>query len=138
MAYDVARVRGLIPAVGDGWIHLDATAGMQVPDQVVSAMTTAFRAAHRARVAATLARVKVPVFVMIRPRGGDFLYDDAEFEVMRRDIEHCVRLGCDGVVIGALDADGAVEVLLGRAHGDGGGRGAAAEALEGSLGATDG
>ena len=46
MAYDVARVRGLIPAVGDGWIHLDATAGMQVPDQVVSAMTTAFRAAQ--------------------------------------------------------------------------------------------
>jgi copper homeostasis protein len=54
-------------------------------------------------------RLRIPVYVLIRPRGGDFLYDDAEFEVMRRDIEHCVRLGCDGVVIGALDADGAVD-----------------------------
>lgn len=55
-------------------------------------------------------RLRIPVYVLIRPRGGDFLYDDAEFEVMRRDIEHCVRLGCDGVVIGALDADGAIDV----------------------------
>lgn len=54
-------------------------------------------------------RLRIPLYVLIRPRGGDFLYDDAEFEVMRRDIEHCVRLGCDGVVIGALDADGAVD-----------------------------
>ena len=43
MAYDVARVRGLIPALGDGWIHLDASAGMQTPDQVVSAITRALR-----------------------------------------------------------------------------------------------
>lgn len=44
MGFDVARVRGLIPALGDGWIHLDATAGMQAPEQVVSAITTALRA----------------------------------------------------------------------------------------------
>ena len=43
MAFDVARVRGLIPALGDGWIHLDATAGMQVPLQVVTAMSMAMR-----------------------------------------------------------------------------------------------
>lgn len=55
-------------------------------------------------------RLRIPVYVLIRPRGGDFLYDDAELEAMRRDIEHCARLGCDGVVIGALDADGAVDV----------------------------
>ncbi|MCL1633719.1 copper homeostasis protein CutC [Luteimonas sp. SX5] len=55
-------------------------------------------------------RLRIPVYVLIRPRGGDFLYDDAEFETMRRDIEHCVRLGCDGVVIGALDADGAIDM----------------------------
>lgn len=54
-------------------------------------------------------RLRISVYVLIRPRGGDFLYDDVEFDVMRRDIEHCVRLGCDGVVIGALDADGAVD-----------------------------
>jgi len=55
-------------------------------------------------------RVRLPLFVLVRPRPGDFLYDDAETEVMLRDIEQCVRLGCDGVVIGALDAEGEVDM----------------------------
>lgn len=54
-------------------------------------------------------RVRIPVYVLIRPRGGDFLYDDADFEMMRRDIETCAQLGFDGVVVGALDADGVVD-----------------------------
>jgi copper homeostasis protein len=54
-------------------------------------------------------RVRIPVYVLVRPRGGDFLYDDADFEMMRRDIEICAQLGFDGVVIGALDADGAID-----------------------------
>ncbi|HWI23870.1 MAG TPA: copper homeostasis protein CutC [Lysobacter sp.] len=53
-------------------------------------------------------RLRIPLYILIRPRAGDFLYDDAELEVMRRDVETCVRLGCDGVAIGALDADGNV------------------------------
>ncbi|MDQ3153823.1 MAG: cysteine desulfurase-like protein [Actinomycetota bacterium] len=44
MPFDVARVRGLFPALGDGWVHLDAQAGMQVPDQVATAVATAMRA----------------------------------------------------------------------------------------------
>ncbi|RSM59684.1 cysteine desulfurase-like protein [Kibdelosporangium aridum] len=44
MAFDVARIRGLFPALGDGWIHLDASAGMQVPEQVAMAVATAMRA----------------------------------------------------------------------------------------------
>lgn len=55
-------------------------------------------------------RLRIPLFVLVRPRSGDFLYDDAETEIMLRDIEQCVRLGCDGVVIGALDADGNVDM----------------------------
>ncbi|WP_010596154.1 cysteine desulfurase-like protein [Rhodococcus sp. P14] len=43
MAYDVARIRGLIPSLGDGWIHLDPQAGMQIPDAVSRAVSTAFR-----------------------------------------------------------------------------------------------
>lgn len=54
-------------------------------------------------------RLRIPLYVLIRPRGGDFLYEESELAVMRADVEACVRLGCDGVVIGALDADGEVD-----------------------------
>jgi copper homeostasis protein len=47
--------------------------------------------------------------VIIRPRGGDFCYSAAEFEVMKLDIELCKRLGADGVVIGLLHPDGSVD-----------------------------
>jgi len=50
--------------------------------------------------------------VLIRPRPGDFLYTALEAEIMLRDIAHCRALGCDGVVIGALDADGGIDVTL--------------------------
>jgi len=54
-------------------------------------------------------KVRLPLYVLIRPRAGDFVYSDEEFATMQRDIEHCVTLGCDGVVIGALDAHGDVD-----------------------------
>lgn len=44
----------------------------------------------------------IPVFVMIRPRGGDFLYSDEEFEVMKEDIKIMKEAGADGVVFGIL------------------------------------
>lgn len=43
MVYDVARVRGLHPALGDGWIRFDATAGMLTPESVATTVSTAFR-----------------------------------------------------------------------------------------------
>jgi copper homeostasis protein len=52
---------------------------------------------------------RVKVHVIIRPRGGDFLYSDDEFAVMRNDIAAVKAAGADGIVIGALDADGAVD-----------------------------
>ncbi len=57
-------------------------------------------------------RLQIPIYVLIRPRGGDFLYDASEVETMCRDIEICARLGCDGVVIGALNADGGVDTTV--------------------------
>ena len=51
----------------------------------------------------------IQLYPIIRPRGGDFLYDDLEFELMWKDIELCKQLGCDGVVIGLLTADGRVD-----------------------------
>ncbi|GAC1385173.1 MAG: copper homeostasis protein CutC [Ginsengibacter sp.] len=52
----------------------------------------------------------IDLFVMIRPRGGDFVYTDHEIDIMKQDIEMCKRLGCDGVVLGILDAHGNVNV----------------------------
>ncbi|MGH3532238.1 MAG: aminotransferase class V-fold PLP-dependent enzyme, partial [Mycobacterium sp.] len=43
MAYDVARVRGLHPSLGDGWVHFDAPSGMLIPDSVGTTVSTAFR-----------------------------------------------------------------------------------------------
>ena len=55
-------------------------------------------------------RVTIPVFVLIRPRTGDFLYTTDERDVMRRDIAHAKLLGANGVVFGALNADGDVDM----------------------------
>lgn len=62
-----------------------------------------------ALVSSVLERVDVPVFVMIRPRAGSFVYSPAELDVMQRDIESMRELGVDGIVVGVLDARGAVD-----------------------------
>jgi len=59
---------------------------------------------------AVRARVSLGVHVMIRPRGGDFLYSDEEFAVMRDDISLASHFGVDGVVLGLLTAEGDVDV----------------------------
>lgn len=60
-------------------------------------------------------RLHIPVHVLIRPRGGDFVYSDVEIEVMQRDIALARRFGAQGVVFGALHADGTVDVARTRA-----------------------
>ena len=54
-------------------------------------------------------KVAIPVFPIIRPRGGDFLFSDDEFEAMRKDIGLCKELHFEGVVIGLLLADGSID-----------------------------
>ena len=54
-------------------------------------------------------RLQVGMHVIIRPRGGDFLYSDLEFEIMKRDIEIAKSLGVDGVVIGVLHDSGDID-----------------------------
>lgn len=66
-------------------------------------------------IAAVRDAVRIPVYVLIRPRNGDFLYDARELDAMCRDIRDCAALGCEGVVLGALDADGEVDVAACRA-----------------------
>lgn len=55
-------------------------------------------------------RVRLTLAVMIRPRAGDFLYSDDEFDVMRRDLVLAKRLGADMIVLGLLTAAGDVDV----------------------------
>jgi copper homeostasis protein len=57
-----------------------------------------------------MAQVGIPVFVLIRPRPGGFLYNADELAIMRADIHACRELGCAGVVLGALDAVGRVDM----------------------------
>ena len=52
---------------------------------------------------------KQPVFPIIRPRGGDFLYTDREFQVMQNDLMACKQLGFKGAVIGLLKSDGHID-----------------------------
>lgn len=54
--------------------------------------------------------LRIPVYVMIRPRGGDFLYSADEFKIMTDEISICKQLDCDGVVLGILKEDGTVDI----------------------------
>jgi copper homeostasis protein len=59
----------------------------------------------------TVARklLNIKLYVLIRPRGADFLYDDVEFAAMITDVQYCIDAGCDGIVTGILNADGSVD-----------------------------
>ncbi|HLA14035.1 MAG TPA: copper homeostasis protein CutC [Gemmatimonadaceae bacterium] len=63
-------------------------------------------------IGAVKARVGIPVFVLIRPRGGGFVYSDDDMDVMSRDIAVACADGADGLVVGALDAEGQVDVAI--------------------------
>jgi copper homeostasis protein len=51
----------------------------------------------------------VQLYPIIRPRGGDFLYTDEEFEIMLNDVLLCKQTGCDGIVTGLLNRDGSID-----------------------------
>jgi copper homeostasis protein len=54
-------------------------------------------------------RLDLEIWPIIRPRGGDFLYSDDEFELMKIDVQACKELHCNGVVFGILRTDGTVD-----------------------------
>ncbi len=54
-------------------------------------------------------KVNIPIYAMIRPRGGDFIYDDIEFEIMKRELKLIKELNIDGIVFGILTKEGRVD-----------------------------
>jgi len=56
------------------------------------------------------AAIGIQLFVMIRPRGGDFVYTERELQVMETDVAEAKRAGADGIVLGVLCSDGQVDI----------------------------
>ncbi len=59
----------------------------------------------------TLAKLDIPVFVLIRPRAGNFVYSQDEFEIMQKDIAYCKQAGCAGIVSGVLHENGEIDLV---------------------------
>lgn len=62
-----------------------------------------------AQIALAKKNLSIEIWPIIRPRGGDFLYTDLEFELIKEDIKICKSLNCDGIVIGILKANGEID-----------------------------
>lgn len=90
-----------------------------------SALAAQHGGAHRVELCANLAeggttpsyaqikqcktQLSMEVWPIVRPRGGDFLYTDIEYNLMKEDINICKSLNCDGIVIGILTANGEID-----------------------------
>ncbi len=70
-----------------------------------SGTTPSFGSIKKAR-----AILSIELFVLIRPRGGDFMYSDLEFDIMKEDIIVCKQLGVDGIVSGVLNTDNTIDI----------------------------
>ena len=57
-----------------------------------------------------VSELDIPVYVLIRPRSGDFCYSPSEFDVIKHDIALCKRLNCSGIVSGVLQKDMTLDV----------------------------
>lgn len=62
-----------------------------------------------AQIALAKRNLSIEIWPIIRPRGGDFLYSEIEFELMKEDVKICKSLNCEGFVTGILKADGSID-----------------------------
>ena len=73
-------------------------------DLLLDGLTPDYESAKR-----TIDKLDIPVFILIRPRGGDFIYSHEEFELMKRDILRFRKMGCKGIVSGVLNSDNSID-----------------------------
>lgn len=86
MAFDVARVRGLHPTLGDGWVHLDPQAGMLIPDVVATTVSTAFRTSSASAAGShPLARRSATLLAAARQAVADMVNGDPAGVVLGAD-----------------------------------------------------
>ena len=112
MAYDVARVRGLHPSLGDGWVHLDAQNGMLLPDSVATTVSTAFRgskpiatgphpSARRSATVLAAARQAIADFVGADPQGVVLGADRAVLLTSLADADRLAEADVGDALLGA-------------------------------------
>ena len=58
----------------------------------------------------TINKLSIPVFILIRPRDGDFVYSNEEFKLMKSDIVKFKEMGCKGIVSGVLSNDKSIDI----------------------------
>ncbi|MBB6498643.1 copper homeostasis protein CutC [Pedobacter cryoconitis] len=90
---------------------LEAQSGGAKRVELCASLTEGGTTPSYAEIALAKKMLSIEVFPIIRPRGGDFLYSDLEFELMKEDIKICKALQCEGIVTGILTADGKVDKI---------------------------
>ncbi|AGH81549.1 copper homeostasis protein [Psychromonas sp. CNPT3] len=78
--------------------------------ELCSALALGGLTPSHALISATLKHAQLPIYAMIRPRDGDFLYSDFEIEMMHKEIYHARKLGVQGVVFGVLNENAGVDL----------------------------
>ncbi|WP_158799545.1 copper homeostasis protein CutC [Pedobacter sp. L105] len=89
---------------------LEAQLGGAVRVELCASLTEGGTTPSYAEIVMAKRMLDIQVFPIIRPRGGDFLYTDLEFELMKEDIRICKELNCEGIVTGILTAEGKVDL----------------------------
>ena len=90
---------GALAAQGAGAHRIELCQGLGV-----GGLTPSFALLQRAL------SLPMEVVVLIRPRAGDFVYDESELGLMVQDVEYAVRSGATGIAVGALDPDGGLDL----------------------------
>jgi copper homeostasis protein len=91
---------------------IEAEKGGAARIELCSALATAGVTPSNGLLVAVKTHISLPVYVMIRPREGDFCYDSLEVETMKREIDGLQSSGADGFVFGVLNANGTVNETL--------------------------